>query len=82
MVVSSPRAQQSLACYRLSSPPPQLPFGAALSPLNLPLCFFFSFRGSLGSDLAPGQEEVRLSGWSSFTMGLSDLKAEGWVSCA
>lgn len=46
------------------------------------LCLLFSFGGSLGSGLAPGQEEVTLSGWSSFTMGLSDLKAEGWVSCA
>lgn len=49
---------------------------------SLPLGFFFSFGGSLGSALASGQEEVTLGGWSSFTMGLSDLKAEGWVSCA
>lgn len=65
--------------------PPRSPKSCCLGQQRLhrlPLSFLLSFGGSLGSDLAPGQEEVTLSGWSSFTMGLSDLKAEGWVSCA
>lgn len=64
----------------LASQKPEVPPAWGSSVSSLPLCFLFSLGGSLGSGLAPGQEEVTLSGWSSFTMGLSDLKAEGWVS--
>lgn len=79
MVVS----RLGLAVPDLASQKPKvLLLGAAASPRSPTRLSSLVSGGSLGSGLAPGQEEVTLSGWSSFTMGLSDLKAEGWVSCA